>query len=416
MPRRSTKKAVVVFANAKPKGREYLIADEDGLALLVTPSGAKQWILRYCLLGKARKIHLKGSFPEMSVDQARKEKNRIREMISRNEDPFLNRKAEREQLRQRQEEAVREKQKTNLTFKAVADEWMEKREAAQSKATNRNNKERLSRFLIPYIGSKELHEITAPDLVSILNRIEDAGKNETAHRVLNLAKQIFAYAIAQGRVNRNIAADVRGSLQPVKSGHRAAILDPERLGKFLGDAERFGGLVTTKLYLRLLPYVFTRPSELREAQWTEFDFDSSHWDIPKERMKMRLPHRVPLSQQVKQLLIELRSIGMNGPYVFPSPHDDNKPISGKTLLDGLRQLGYTPDEQSLHGFRATARTLLDEKLRVEPKFIESQLAHRVPDALGTAYNRTLHLEEREAMMQRWADYLDSLKQGGTKAK
>jgi len=234
---------------------------------------------------------------------------------------------------------------------------------------------------------------------------------ETTHRTLQNCGQVFRYAVQTGRAQRDISSDLRGALAPVKKSHHAAITDPKGVGELLRAIDGYQGYLVTKCALRLAPLVFVRPGELRQAEWAEFDFDHAEWNIPAARMKMRETHLVPLSQQAVEILRELHALTGNGRYVFPGGRTTSRPMSNNAILAALRRMGYTRNEMSGHGFRAMARTILDEVLGVRPDFIEHQLAHAVRDPNGRAYNRTSHLAERRKMMQQWADYLDNLKAG-----
>jgi len=412
VPKLAQPKAETVFRNAQPKDKPYLIPDGGGLNMLVTPDGTKLWVFRYRVDGKERKTAIKGGYPKVSVKDARAEAERFRDQVARGEDPGTIRKAGKEEATRKAEEIAKEEARSATTFRVVAEEFLRVRMSHRTESTRTAADQRLQRNIYPWFGERPISEITGPEILQALRRIEANGKLETAHRLRGLCSQVFRYAIATGQAERNVADDLRGALSSVQKEHRAALLDPVRFGQLLRDIDGYQGYFATKYALRLLPLVFTRPGELRLAQWSEIDFERAQWDIPAGRMKMRLPHTVPLSRQVLEILRELRALSGDGPYLFPTPRQRDKPISNVAVLNGLRRMGYGTEEQSAHGFRAIARTLLDERLHVSPAYIEAQLAHRVADALGTAYNRTQHLEPRRAMMQTWADYLDELKQGG----
>ena len=245
--------------------------------------------------------------------------------------------------------------------------------------------------------------------MSALRRIENRGAVDTAHRALQNCGQIFRYAVATGRAERDCAADLRGALAPVRESHFAAITEPKAIGALLKIMDSYHGNVITKCAMRLAPLVFVRPGELRKAEWAEIDIETSTWNIPAERMKMREAHIVPLSQQAIEILKELRPLTGQGTYLFPSPRTRTRPMSDNAILSAFRRMGIEKDEMTGHGFRAMARTVLDEVLHVRPDYIEHQLAHAVRDPNGRAYNRTAHLPERRKMMQDWADYLDRLR-------
>jgi integrase len=411
MPKLAQPKAETVFRNALPKAKAYLIPDGHGLNMVVTPDGSKLWVFRYRVDGKEKKIAIRGGYPTVSVKDARKEADRFRDQLARGEDPGSIRKAGKEEIARKAEEIVKDAAKNATTFRLVAEEFLQVRMSHRTESTRVAADQRLQRNIYPWFGDRPISEITGPEILQALRLIEANGKMETAHRLRGLCSQVFRYAIATGKAERNVADDLRGALSSVQKEHRAALLDPVRFGQLLRDIDAYQGYFATKYALRLLPLVFTRPGELRLAQWTEIDFERAQWDIPAGRMKMRIPHTVPLSRQVVEILHELRALSGSSSYLFPTPRQRDKPISNVAVLNGLRRMGYGTEEQSAHGFRAIARTLLDERLHILPAYIEAQLAHRVADALGTAYNRTQHLEPRREMMQTWADYLDTLKRG-----
>ena len=271
---------------------------------------------------------------------------------------------------------------------------------------------RLENDIFPWLGSRPIAEITAKELLTTVNRIADRGAVESAHRVLQNCGQVFRYAIATGRAERNPGADLKGALPTVKQTHLAAITDPGAIGALLRAIDGYQGSFVTKCALRLAPLVCVRPGELRQAEWSEFDLDNAQWNLPAEKMKMREPHLVPLAPQAVEILRELFALTGRGRYLFPSARDPKRPMSNNAVLSALRRMGYATDEMSGHGFRAMARTVLDEVLHIRPDYIEHQLAHAVKDPNGRAYNRTAHLPERRKMMAGWADYLDALRLGG----
>jgi len=269
--------------------------------------------------------------------------------------------------------------------------------------------DRLEKDVFPYLGRRPVTEITPPEILATVRRIESRGALDTAHRVLNSCSQILRYAVATGKVESDCTRDLRGALPAVKFGHRAALTDPKQLAGLLRATEEFQGSFTVKCTLQLLPMLFVRPGELRGMEWEELDLDAAEWSIPGERMKMKQPHLVPLPSQAVAILKDLKPLTYHSKYVFPSIRTPLRIISENTLNAGLRRMGFSKEEVCTHGFRATARTLLHEVLGFSPDAIEAQLAHAVPDRLGRAYNRTQHLTERKKMMQTWADYLDGLK-------
>jgi integrase len=297
------------------------------------------------------------------------------------------------------------------SFEVIAREWFAKQSATWTENHGSRIIQRLERDVFPWIGGRPIAEITAPDLLAVLRRIESRGAVETAHRAHQNCGQVFRYAIATGRAERDPSPDLKGALPPVKQTHHAAITDPKAIGELLRAIDDYHGHFVTKCALRLAPLFFVRPGELRKAEWIEFDLDKAEWNIPAERMKMRTPHLVPLCDQALKILSELQPLTGQSRFVFPGARTNGRPMSDNAVLAALRRMGFAKDEMSGHGFRAMARTILDEVLQVRPDYIEHQLAHAVRDPNGRAYNRTAHLVERKKMMQLWADYLDGLKTG-----
>jgi integrase len=386
--------------NAKPAKKQYKLADSRGLFLLVSKNGGKWWRLRYRFDGREKMLSL-GVFPETGLSQAREKRNEARKLIAAGIDPSDRRKAEK----------AAEAQNSN-TFELVAREWHTKFtptwEAKHAEAIIR----RLERDAFPWIGSNPIAGITAPQVLSVLRRIEGRGALETAHRIRVICSQVFRYGIATGRCERDPAADLRGALPPTRKKHMAAITNPQEVGGLLRSIDAYQGSFVVKCALRLAPLVFVRPKELRTAEWAEIDLEAAEWSIPDCKMKTHAPLLVPLAQQAVEILKELHPLTSSGRYVFPNHRTPQKPMSNMAVLAALRYLGYEKHEMTGHGFRALARTALDEQLHFPPHLIEAQLAHVVCDPLGRAYNRTQHLPERRRMMQAWADYLDTLRSGG----
>jgi integrase len=384
------------FRSAKTGAKPYKLGDGRGLYLLVTPSGGKWWRLKYRFGGKEKLLSL-GVYPQVSLKEARARCDAARSLIARGIDPSAARKAE--------------KVAQADSFEVVAREWFAKHAPRWAPGHADMFIRRLERDIFPWLGNRPIRDVTAPELLACLRRIEDRGVIETAHRTLRNCGRVFRYAIATGRAERDPAADLRDALAPVKEKHHAAITDPKAIGALLRAIDGYQGDLPTRYALRLAPLTFVRPGELRKAEWAELDLDRAEWNIAATRMKTREPHLVPLSQQAVECLRELYPLTGRGRYVFPGLRTPSRPLSENTVNAALRRLGYAKTEMTGHGFRAMARTILDEVLGERPDFIEHQLAHTVRDPLGRAYNRTKHLVERRHMMQRWADYLDSLKNG-----
>jgi integrase len=269
---------------------------------------------------------------------------------------------------------------------------------------------RLELYIFPWIGKRPIAEIKAPELLAVLRRIESRGILDTTQRVRIICCQVFRYAVVTGRAERDPTTDLKGALPQPQKTHRAAITEPKKVGELLRSIDSYQGSFVVQCALKLAPLVFLRPGELRRGEWEEIDFENAEWNIPAGRMKMKEPHLVPLSKQAIEILTELKKLTGTGRYVFPG-RTSERPMSDNAILAALRNMGYAKEEMSGHGFRAMARTILDEVLQFRPDFIEHQLAHAVRDPNGRAYNRTSHLAERRRMMQQWASYLDGLKAG-----
>lgn len=382
--------------NAKPSEKTQRLFDGRGLYLEVSPSGGKWWRFKYRFDGKEKRISL-GTYPDISLKDARNRHDEARKLLCNDVDPSEYRKAIK---------TARQGQKLN-TFENIAREWFAKFSASWSPNHADKIIRRLERDIFPWLGDNAITDVKAPDLLSALIRIEERGAIETAHRALSNCGQIFRYAIATGRAERDWAADLRGALSPVKESHFAAITEPKKVGGLLRMIDGYEGTFIVKSALRLAPLVFVRPGELRHARWCDINFETCEWRY--EVTKTKSEHVVPLAKQSLAILNEIQPLTANSPYVFPSAKSLSRPMSNNAVLTALRNMGIPKEEMSGHGFRAMARTMLDEVLGIRPDFIEHQLAHAVRDPNGRAYNRTAHLDERHKMMQCWADYLDELK-------
>ncbi|NBD19525.1 integrase arm-type DNA-binding domain-containing protein [Aquabacterium fontiphilum] len=398
----------VLIKTAKPGPKPVRLFDGGGLYLEVAPSGGKWWRLKYRHDGKEKRLSL-GTYPDTSLKDARERRDLARRDLAAGIDPGAKRKAEK---------ATRTALAAN-TFEAVAREWHQAVHcAAVTDGHAARTLLRLEQDAFPWIGATPIAEVTAPKLLEALRKVEARGAIETAHRVRQACGQVFRYGIATGRCERDPAADLRDALQPVIVKHHAAITDPRKVGELLRAFDDYQGLPTTRAALKLAPLVFLRPGELRQAEWAEFDLDAAVWTVPAARMKRTkqqkasgAPHLVPLSRQAVAVLRELEPLTGRGRYVFPSPRGGSRPMSDNAVLSALRRMGFAKDEMSGHGFRAMARTLMAERLGVPESVVEAQLAHAVRDSLGRAYNRTEFVDQRRSMMQQWADYLDTLRQG-----
>ena len=386
--------------NTKPSGKPTKIYDTDGLFMIVTPVGGKWWRFKYRLDGKEKLISL-GTYPEISLIDARQRRDDARKLVANGVDPSTFKK----------EQKAAKIELTENSFEFVAREWFAKFTREWSKVHTATVKERLERDVFPYIGNRNISDIKAPELLLVLRRIESRGALDTAHRTRNHCGQVFRYAIATGKADRDPSGDLLGALPPVKYGNRAAITDPKELAQLLRAVDNFKGSFVVKCAMQMLPILFCRPGELRHMEWKEIDFETNQWKIPAEKMKMENAFTVPLPSQALKLLNELSPLTSHSIYVFPCQRSPLRCMSDNAINAGLRRMGFEKSEVTAHGFRATARTMLHEVLNFDPDAIEAQLAHAVPDRLGTAYNRTKHLAVRTSMMQVWADYLDGLKNG-----
>lgn len=390
----------VKVKSAKPKDKQYKLPDGKGLFLLVLPSGGKYWHFRSKAGGKEKLMSF-GTYPEVSLAAARDKRDEARKQIASGVTPADVRKAQK---------SARDEAEAN-SFEVIAREWHSKFLSDKSDSYRDKMMANFERDVFPWIGSRPILDLKAPELLMMLRRIESRGSLETAHRTRSACSQVFRYAIATGRAERDCAADLKGALPPYKKGHHAAIIDPRLIAPLLRSIDAFEGSFVVKCALRIAPYVFVRPGELRTAEWTEINLENAEWNIPGNKMKMKQPHLVPLSSQAMEILKELQPLTGHSKYIFPCHRSPLRPMSENALRVALRRMGYTNDEMTPHGFRAMARTILDEVLQIRPDYIEHQLAHAVKDPNGRAYNRTAHLAERKKMMQLWADYLDGLKQG-----
>lgn len=381
---------------AKPKDKAYKLADERGLFLQVNPKGSKYWRMKYRFNGKEKLLAL-GVYPDVSLAMAREKRDEARKLLSNNIDPSEHKKAMKH---------AHEERSAN-SFEIIAREWFVKFKSSWVDSHAIKIIQRLERDIFPWIGEKPISEISAPLLLSTLRRVEERGAIDTAHRAMGNCSQIFRYAIATGRAERDPSQDLRGALPPVKPKHFAALTDPKHLGEILRVLDCYHGSIIVKSALKIAPLVFVRPGELRHAKWEDIDFETCEWSYTVT--KTQTPHIVPLSKQAIIILQDLYPLTKVSKYVFPSPRNNTVAISDNSLLRALRIMDISKEEVSIHGFRASARTLLDEVLKFRPDIIEIQLAHVVKDPNGRAYNRTQHLTERKRMMQVWADYLDTLK-------
>jgi integrase len=388
----------VVIRSTKPTTKAFKLYDSGGLYLEVSPSGGKWWRLKYRFNGKENRISL-GVYPETTLKAARDRRDTERKLLADSIDPSKNRKTEK---------FVQANRAAN-SFEQVAREWFAKFSPSWAPAHAARKIRLFERDIFPWIGQQPIAEITAPELLSVLHRIEKRGVSETERRALVSCGQVFRYAVASGRAERDPSGDLRGALPPVKGEHFAAITEPDSLATILRAFEGYNGTLPVRCALRLMPLLFVRPGELRKAEWSQIDLDAAEWRYMVT--KTQTEHIVPLSRQAVAILHELYPLTGNGHFVFPSARSNTRPMSDNAILVAMRTMEIAKDVTTGHGFRATARTILDEVLGVRTDLIEHQLAHRVKDPNGRAYNRTAFLPERREMMQTWADFLDQLKCG-----
>ena len=384
--------------NAKPTEKPVKLTDGGGLYLLLKPNGSRWWRLDYRYGGKRKTLSM-GVYPEVGLKEARNKRDECRKLLAADVDPGENRKALK---------ASKIEQASN-SFEVVSREWFSRQSTGWAKGHADKTIRRLERDLFPWLGHRPIAEITAPELLLALRRIEARGVLETAHRALQNCGQVFRYAVQTGRAQRDPSSDLKGALTPWKPKHYPALTEPQKLAVLLRSMDGYQGNLITRSALRLLPLVFVRPGELRQAKWAEIDLHTAEWRYTVT--KTNTPHIVPLARQAVEILEELHGLTGRSVYVFPGLRSHERPMSENTINAALRYMGYDQETMTGHGFRAIARTLLDEVLGYGPHIVEHQLAHGVKDPLGRAYNRTKHLPERIEMMQAWADYLDRLKFG-----
>jgi integrase len=389
----------LAIRKAKPTDKPIRISDEKGLYLEVSPSGGKLWRLKYRFDGKEKRLAL-GIYPDVSLADARQRRDDARKILANSADPGEVRKA--------QKAAKLERAISN--FEIVAREWFEARKPTWALSHSGRLLKRLENDVFPWVGNRPIGEITPPEILSVVRRIEKRGTLDTAHRVLQDFGQVFRYAVATGRAERDPTGDLRGALPPVTGGHFASITEPASVGELLRAIDGFKGTFIVQSALKLAPMLFVRPGELRQARWADFDLTKAEWGYLVTKTKTQ--HIVPLSKQAVTILRELKILTGKSEFVFPGARSNGRAMSDAAINAALRRMEYdTRTEITGHGFRAMARTILHEVLGFAPEVIEHQLAHKVPDTLGAAYNRTKFLPDRKAMMQKWADYLDKLKAG-----
>ena len=389
----------ISIRNAKPTSKAFKLYDEQGLFMQVTPSGGKWWRFKFRFDNKEKLLSL-GVYPDISLKQAREKRDNARKLLAEGIDPSEQRKASK----------ASKKDSAANSLEVLAREWASSYFINKSASHKVRTLRRLESYVFPWLGSKPISDITAPQILEVVNRVKDLNKLETAHRTLQALSQAFRYAVQTGRALRDPCVDLRGALPSATVKHMAAFTEPQEIAELLRAIEGFTGSFTVKTALCIAPLVFVRPSELRTAKWVDIDLEAKEWRYRVSKTKT--DHLVPLSEQAVKYLAEIKPVSGHGEFVFMGGHDPKKPMSEAAINAALKRMGYdTKTQITGHGFRAMARTILHERLNIDPHIIEHQLAHKVPDALGAAYNRTKFIEQRKVMMQQWADYLDELKAG-----
>ncbi len=385
--------------NAKPSEKPIRLFDGGGLYIEVSPSGGKWWRLKYRFAGKEKRLSL-GVYPEVGLKEARDRREETKRLLGEGVDPSVERKVQK----------VATVERAANSFEAVAREWHTKYAPSWSDSNSKKVLARLENDVFPWLGGRPIAELKAPDLLAVCRRVESRGALDTAHRVLQTCGQIFRYAVATGRAERDPSGDLRGALPPAKGKHYAAPTDPKEVAGLLRMFDGFTGTFVVKCALLLAPMVFVRPGELRAAEWADIDLEVGEWRFVSS--KRDVAHIVPLSTQAVAILRDLHALTGHGRYVFPGARDKSKPMSEVAINAALKRMGIdTQKEFTGHGVRPIARTILREVLGFEAEVIELQLAHRKKDPNGAAYDRVAFLAVRKQMMQKWADYLDELKQG-----
>ena len=383
--------------NATAQKKTVRLFDGRGLYLEIAPTGSRWWRFKYRFAGKEKRISL-GVYPDVGLKKARDRRDEMRKLVADGIDPSAARK---------QEKLMALDAALN-TFEAVAREWCEKHSPNWEASYSVKLLARLEANVFPWLGHRPIRDIKAPELLSVLRRVESRGVLETAHRLMNYCGNIYRYAVATGRAERDISADLRGALPPSTPRHHASVTEPRDVAALLRSIDGYRGSNVTRYALQLAPLVFVRPGELRKAEWIEIDLEAGEWRIPAERMKMKAKHIVPLSTQAVAILRALQPLTGEGRYVFPGARSRERCMSENTVNGGLRRLGWSGSEMTGHGFRSMASTLLNEQ-GWNRDAIERQLAHSERNSIRAAYNYAEHLPERRRMMQAWSDYSETLK-------
>lgn len=383
--------------NLRPADKTYQCTDDRGLYLEINPNGSKLWRYKYRHMGKQKRLAL-GRYPEVGLADARRRRDDARRKLEAGSDPLAERKHDK----------LVAAFKAANSFGDIAKEYIDKMVAEGRADTTTTKANWLLEQLEP-IADRPLADLKPLEVLGALKRLEAKGKHETARRCRSFASRVFRYAVATGRGETDPTSILRGALITPKAKHHAAILEPAQVGELLRAIDAYTGHTVTRIAMQIAPHVMARPGELRLAEWSEFDLKEAVWKIPAERMKMRLPHEVPLSRQVMAYLAEL--LPLTGPkgFVFPAFHTSRRPLSENTINQAFRRMGYGPGEVTPHGLRTTASTLLNESGKWNPDAIERSLAHADPNTIRGIYNRGRYWDERVEMHQWWSDHLDGLR-------
>jgi integrase len=391
-----------------PDKKQARFADSGGMYLQVSPAGSKRWFLKYRVGGKEKQLAL-GSYPEVSLKSARLARDAAKLQKSEGTDPVQARKLNK----------LKASRNSGDTFKAISLEWFGKQASQWSESHASRMLRQLERDLFPWIGERPIEQIHAMELLAALHKVEERGALETADRALMLARQVWEYWLPTAGVEqRNITEGLKARLTPYRSKSFAAIVEPKRFGDLMRAIQSYKGGPIVRTALQLAPLLYQRPANLRMMEWAELDLDAALWTIPSMKMKRTKEekengedHTVPLPIQAVVLLRNLQPLTGHGVYVFPGERSHDRPISDNSVRSALYALGFGK-EQTWHGFRASARTMLVDELNLDPLAIEANLAHAVKDSNGRSYNRTQYLKQRADMVQQWADYLNKLAAGG----
>ncbi len=382
----------------QPKDKPYKLFDAEGLFLLVHPNGSTYWRFRYRMHGREKLLAF-GVYPSVPLALAREKRNDARKLIKQGIDPSAQKQTEKQQVKEAREN----------TFEILFEEWWQNR---QTKKLDPKSEKRTRRLfdedVLPVLGSVPIADVTADHLMTALNRLKARGAIHSIGRLRQKISEVYRFAIAKGRVQVNLADAIKDALPTAQASHHSALTNPKDVGRLMLAIDNYPSTPIVKAALKLSAWWFLRPGELRHCKWSEINWDECRLEIPGERMKTGDAHIVPICTQALELLEELKANHKNGDFILPSPRSNQRPISENAVRVALRSMGYTNEQMTAHGFRAMARTLLDEVLEVPVQYIEAQLAHVVRDPLGRAYNRTKHIKQRAEMMQAWADYLEKL--------